>query len=410
MTRGADTGKSFELPPDQALIVGRGTNSQTRLRDPEISRVHFSVEYNNGRILVTDLGSSTGTYVNGLRIRETTEIDTGDEINVGGSKIFVSLVGRIESDTMEPSRNSILYELNSLIGSWMGPYFLKRILGVGKTGLVFEAFDEARGRAAAVKVFSQRYTSDNERRKSFVQGAKAFCKIQHPHLIRLFQAGRNSDSYFYSAMELVEGESLDSLISRTGIEGMLDWKEVWKCAYQISYALQTTFENNVLHRNLIPRNIIRRFKDENYMLGDFALATPIDPGLKNWRGKEYISDLYYLPPERLQNTREQFGDDIEKLNFGGTMDIRSDIFGLGATCYAMLTGKPPADGADVLDIITSIRRETPPLPTQSHMSVNDQFQSVVMRMIAKNPNDRFQNPQQLLKELSRIAKLNALKF
>ncbi len=410
VTRGADTGKSFEIENNQILVVGRGSSSQTRISDPEMSRVHFSVEYSGGRILISDLGSSSGTYVNGIKLTSPMDADTGDEIIAGATRMFVSLVGNIESDTMAPSRNSVLSELHNLVGTWMGDYFLKRIIGVGNTGLVFEAIDESKNRLAALKVFSKLFSQDACRRNQFVESAKVFCKIVDPHIVRLYQAGKNSNAYFYSAMQLVQGESLDSLIDRAGIEGMLDWKEVWKCAFQICGALVRTHEHNVLHRNLVPRNIMRRFRDEIYMLGDFAMATPIQPGTERWSGREYIGELNYLPPERIQDAKALIRDNLDNLSLGGTMDIRSDIFGLGATCYAMLTGKPPADGVDVPEVIASIRTQMPPLPTNSQMAVNEQFQSVIMKMIAKNPQDRFQTPKLLLKELSRIGRLNALDF
>ncbi|MEM9413104.1 MAG: FHA domain-containing protein, partial [Planctomycetota bacterium] len=100
VAKGADAGRTFEVLKNRSLVVGRGSKSDTKLIDPEISRVHFSVEYNSGRILVADLGSSTGTYLNGVRIDRTTEADTGDEIMAGGTRMFLSVVGRVESDTL----------------------------------------------------------------------------------------------------------------------------------------------------------------------------------------------------------------------------------------------------------------------------------------------------------------------
>ncbi|MEM9411978.1 MAG: serine/threonine-protein kinase, partial [Planctomycetota bacterium] len=307
-----------------------------------------------------------------------------------------------------PSKNSILGELSVLVGTWMGSYFLRRVIGVGKTGVVFEAYDEAHERPAAVKVFSQRYISDGERRNRFIQGTRAFCRIRDPHLIQLYQAGKNQASFYFAAMELVQGESLDNLIERIGINGMLEWKEVWRCAYQISTALVTTYRHNVVHRNLVPRNIIRRSEDERYLLGDFSLASPIDPNLQSWTGKDFIGELHYLPPERVPDAQQAINAEEAGLPFGGITDIRSDIFGLGATCYAMLSGKPPASGVAVSDVLTSIRGESPALPTDAQLGVNEQFESIIMKMIAKNPEKRYQTPAVLVKELARIGRLNGL--
>ena len=189
ISKGTDFGKTFDIRPGQTLVVGRGTNSHTRLLDPEMSRVHFSLEYSDGRIKIVDLGSSTGTLLNGSLIKESTEVDSGDEIVAGGTKMFVSVVGHLDSETLSPSGNSIVDELHRLIGTWMDCYFLRRIIGIGKTGLVFEAYDEKKDRTAAVKVFSKRLTSNSKYRDQFIRGFKAFGKIQDPHLVRLYHAG-----------------------------------------------------------------------------------------------------------------------------------------------------------------------------------------------------------------------------
>ena len=410
VSKGTDAGKTFDVLPGQTLVVGRGTGSHTRLRDPEMSRLHFSLEYSDGRIKVVDLGSSSGTFLNGSSITELNDADSGDEIVAGGTKMFISFVGNLESETISPSKNSIVDELHVLLGTLMDSYFLRRIIGVGKTGLVFEAYDEAKDRPAAVKVFSKRLTSNSKYRDQFIRGFKAFCKIQDPHLVRLYQAGKNSSAYFYAAMELIDGESIDSLIERVGIGGMLDWKEVWSCAYQISGALVATYKQDVVHRNLVPRNIIRRHSNQQFLLGDFSLATPVDSRTQNFKKIEFVRNLHYLPPERLRASKNPAGKEREGNQAKEFIDIRSDIFGLGATCYAMLTGKPPADGIDVPDIIDNIRFELPSAPRNVHLAVNEQFQSIVMKMIAKNPNDRFQDPQSLVRELVRVARINGLKF
>ena len=407
ISKGSDANRTFDIQENQTLVVGRGLSSDTKLTDPALSRVHFSVEYLDGRIMISDLGSLSGTFLNGLRIDGTIEADSGDEIAAGDSRLFLSLVGRIDADTVEPSRNSILVELNGLVGTMIGGYLLQRIIGVGRSGLVFEAYDPVLRRQLAVKVFSLGHSRSNEYRERFIQGTKTFSKIQDPHLIRLYKAGKSSSAYYYVAMELVVGESLDSMIGRVGIEGMLDWKEAWKCAYHISSALMTTYGHNVIHCNLVPRNIIRRFSDEQFMLGDFILASPAGPSLRGLHAHNIMGELHYLPPERINDAADNLREHQSQFPELST-DIRSDIFGLGATCYAMLTGKPPASGANMNDVIDSIRKEQPPLPTHSHLSVNDQFQSVVMKMIAKNPNERYQTPQQLLRELGRIGRLTGM--
>lgn len=408
VTHGVDVTKSFDIIENQRLIVGRGARSDTKLTDPALSRVHFSIEYINGQILISDLGSLTGTFLNGLRIDRNTEADSGDELMAGNSKFLVSMVGKVDADTIDSVACSMLGTLNGFIGETVGGYLLKKVIGVGRTGLVFEAIDIEKQRDAAVKVFSTEFTNEKKYRESFVQGARAFSKISDPNLIRFYKAGKTSNGHFYLAMQLVEGENLEALIQRAGIKGMLDWKEVWQCAFQIGSALHATFDRQVIHRNLIPRNIIRRFSDHCYLLGDFTLAATVNPIMQQYRNSDLVGELQYLPPERVRAASDQLHNNPKNADRIEAIDIRSDIFGLGATCYALLTGKPPASGIDVPDLLDNIRDETPELPTTFHLSVNDQFQSTVMKMLAKDPSERFQTPQELLKELGRIGRLSGL--
>ena len=376
-----------------------------------VSRAHLSLKYSNGLIEVTDLNSSSGTFRNGTRIMGKSAATSGDEIMAGKTRIFV--VSANGKATKAIKQDFIIEELGHLKGTWISNFFLKEIIGIGKTGLVFEAFDEAKVRNVAIKVFSKMYTDNHQRREQFTKGMKAVSKLQHPNLVRLLQAGKNADDFFYIAMQLVQGKSIDGLVNNEGIEKMVDWKEVWNCAYNIGTVLTVFFENDIVHRNVLPRNIIRRDRDGEYLLGDFSRATPINPdqkGWKGWRGKEFVSELHYLPPERIQDETGRIQDTLGNFPVRGATDIRSDIFGLGATCYAMLTGKPPATGAGLSELFEDIRSGNPPLPTDSHLAVSEQFQGVVMKMIAKNPTSRFQTPQDLLRDLIRVGRLSGLGF
>jgi serine/threonine protein kinase len=386
--------QSFTLKENELLIVGRGSQSDTKLDDPVMSRKHFSLASENGKFLVEDLQSSTGTFVNGYRISKQAELHGSDELIAGNTKFSVSITGGSDAETVLPPKTRVWAELSGLSGANMGDYVLNKIIGSGQSGLVYEAYNEKKDRHAAVKVFSKTYTQDAEQRERFVRGMQAFSKIRHPHFIRLYKAGKSA-SHCYAAMELIEGENLSSVISRIGIQGMLDWKEVWRCARHVGSALMAAYDHEVIHRNLVPCNIIRRTEDKAYLLGDFTLAKPIDPSIPNvTQADQVLGDILYLPPERIDDAT--------------TTDTRSDIYGLGATCYALLTGKPPAFGNGLSEVLSSIRNDVPELPSSFCMSVNSHLESAVMQMIAKDPAQRFQTPHQMVNELDRIGKLNGL--
>ena len=392
--------------PNRAYVIGRGSNCNIRLADPGVSRTHLKVSCLEDKVVITDLSEQSGTFVNGEKIIKSQIVNSGDEIIAGETKIFLSSPGRLH--LVEDYEGPIHAELGKLVGSWISNFFLKRVIGIGRTGLVFEAYDETKDRCAAVKVYSKRFTSNDDRKNQLIESTRAFSKVRGPHLVRLYQAGKNSKSYYYAAMNLIEGESLDCLIKRAGIKEMLDWQETWRCACQIAVALVTIHEHSLVHRNVTPSNIIRRNSDNAYLLGDFSFATSVSANAHLRRTEEFFSQVHFLPPERVRGTTAEISDDFGGLPLTGVADIRSDIFGLGATCYAMLTGKPPALGSDLNELVDNIKKQKPPRPTSAHMSVNEHFESIVMKMIEKNPEERFREPRALLKELYRTGRLNGL--
>ena len=109
---------------------------------------------------------------------------------------------------------------------------------------------------------------------------------------------------------------------------------------------------------------------------------------------QILGEIQYLAPERSSGSSE--------------VDTRSDLYGLGATCYALLTGRPPVSGISITDILKNVREEVPEPPKTYQLSVNDLFQDVVMSLLEKDPLKRIQSPAKLIKELVRIGKYNNL--
>jgi serine/threonine protein kinase len=393
---GPDAGRTFELESGQELLVGRGEKSDLKLGDPSVSRIHFLIGAKGNELKVVDQGSSSGTFVDGKKIDER-NLDVGNVIQAGDTRLRIERNGSPEK-TVAPSARPPVVEtkpLFQLIGTELGPYKLNEIIGKGKSGMVFKAFDADKDRHAAVKVLTPQFTANDEQRQRFVRAMKTMLPIRDDRIVRLYGAGKTGP-YCWSAMELIAGENLAQLIQRTGIEGMLDWKKVWRVAVDVGLALQKGYEHKVVHRNVTPTNIIRRSSDEMCLLGDFMFAKALEGTLAQQvtQPGEILGDLPYLAPER---TRAD-----------ANIDTRSDLYGLGATCYALLTGRAPAAGSSMTEIIQNVRDQNPEPPKNFQLSVDDLFQGVVMRMLAKDPNDRFETPGHLVKELLRIGKFKNL--
>src|SRR5208282_2661800 len=152
------------------------------------------------------------------------------------------------------------------------------------------------------------------------------------------------------AMEYVEGEPLAKVIERIGTRKLLDWRYALSVGVQIARALETAHAKHVVHGNVAPESILIRAKDKVAKLGDMMLAKVFEriKAKQIDRPGEPVGNVAYLAPERTRS-------DVEP-------DTRADIYGLGATLYTLLTGRPPFDGKTLVEIMAQIRQADPVPP------------------------------------------------
>jgi serine/threonine-protein kinase len=215
--------------------------------------------------------------------------------------------------------------------------------------------------------------------------------IRDENIVALYAAGKNG-VYCWAAMEFVDGESLARVIQRIGVAGMLDWRDALRVAMHIGRALETAYKHKIIHRNVTPENILQRKSDKAVKLGDLILAKALEgtQARQITQDGKLVGDLPYLAPERTYDRT--------------SVDHRADQYALGATVYALLTGRPPFKARTPLELIDKIRTEDPEGPRKYQLSTPDLFQDIVLRMLAKSPEDRFQKPAELLKELQTVAR------
>ncbi len=398
IVEGPDKDRWFTLDDGGKLTIGRGEDSDTKLTDAAVSRIHCEVARHGNTVTVRDLGSSSGTKINGQDIDQA-EIHVGTIFRIGNSLLRLDQPKLAGMDTKAGTEGggelTVARPLEELVGTVLGRYEIRSIIGPGVTGVVFLAHDQEKDRDAAVKVLTPQFSRSDEQRHRFVRAMKTMMPIRDPYIVRLYNAGI-SGPYCWAAMEFIDGENLNQLIDRIGIEHMLDWKQVWRVAMNIGHALQTGFEHKIIHRNVTPTNILRRSSDKACLLGDFMLAKALEgeEAVELTVPGQIVGDVPYMAPERTLPDAD--------------VDTRSDIYGLGATCYALLTGHPPAVGKSLPELIDRVRNQQPAPPKTFQLSVDDMFQDVVMKMIAKEPARRFQTPTELTSELQRIGKFNNL--
>lgn len=400
---GPDMDKKLAVHSGTGLIMGRQQGTAYTLSDGRVSRQHCEIRFQNGVVTVVDKGGSGGTLVNGTKITEHV-LNHGDSLQIGDS--LLKLVTKEEPSAATtlsgtPTGNAeydpkAVDQLAELSGRTLSRFQIGKPLGKGTTSMVFRATDTESGQEVALKVMLPEYARKDEDMKRFVRAMQAMLPLRHPNLVTVLGAGKNGP-YLWSAMELVDGESLTDVIKRIGVAGMLDWQYAFRVGVHVGRALDYAHTQGIVHRDVAPANIMLRSADKVVKLGDLMLAKALEgaDAQQVTRPGELVGDVNYMSPER---TRGQTG----------AADNRSDLFSLGATCYALLTGKPPFAGTTMVDTITRIRTAEPAKPTTFQMSIPGLFEGVVLKLLAKRPEERFQSAGELVKELERIGKYNGV--
>jgi serine/threonine protein kinase len=399
---GPDKGRLFPINEAVPLIIGRSKDTETRLTDPHVSRIHCQVQVDGDAVVILDRGSAAGTLVNGKKITQQ-QLRHGDVIRIGDTQI------RFESDEVDdhstlapgaaaPARPAAggAERLTELVGKTLSHYEIGQVLAKGNSGLVFGARDTKEDRVVAFKVLWPEFSKNDEEMQRFIRAMKTMMPLRHPNLVTIFGAGKTGP-YCWLAMEYVQGESLTQVIQRIGTAGMLDWRYGLRVAVHIGRALEFAHGQNIIHRNITPQNIMIQTADKLAKLGDLMLAKALEGTLAEQitRPGELLGDVRYMSPERTRGNSNE-------------VDGRSDVYSLGATVYALLTGRPPFEAGSLIETVTKIRTAEPVKPTKYQLAIPGLFEGVVLKMLAKNPSERFQTSAELLRELERVAKFSGV--
>jgi serine/threonine protein kinase len=401
---GPEQGQVFTIQAGKDLMLGRGAQSFYRLNDPRVSRSHCQLLLEGDQVSVIDHGGSGGIKVNG-KVVQRQALKLGDVLQVGDTQLRLQMadfplevaLGAVAraappvASAAPPQPD----KLESLSGQTLGHYEIGPVIGRGSTSIVFHATDTKDNRSVAFKVLLPEFSKDEEEMQRFVRAMKTMLPLRHPNLVSLYAAGKNGPNCWV-AMEYIAGENMTQVIERSGIAGMLDWRYGFKVAVHIARALAYAHGEHVIHRNVTPKNILLEAPTKMAKLGDLMLAKALEGSLAQQitRPGEILGDVAYMSPERTRGTTG--------------LDGRSDLYGLGATVYALLTGRPPFQGSTLVEKITRIRQEEPAKPTKYQMSIPHPFESVVMKLLAKLPENRYQNAEDLLKDLDRIARTKGI--
>lgn len=314
------------------------------------------------------------------------EDDEGEDATPSGTRLTRPRRALRPPPPRRAAAASAVDELGRLSGTTLGRYTLGALLGVGHHGAVFRADDTQTGRTVALKVLRPRFPKDDAEWEQFFRVLQSALPLRHPNLVTVFEVGRTGE-HAWLTTDYVEGESVAALLQRGTAAG---WEEGFRVAVHVGRALNYGSRRQFLHRSVTPRNVLLRGTDHLVKLADLPLARALaGSALRQTVLRQAIaSDLPYFAPEQT----------VPK----GVLDGRSDLYSLGAVVYALLTGRPPFVGKTAPETVRMIREASPERPTTAGADVPDRFAAIVLKLLAKRPQDRFQTAAELLHVLAQI--------
>ena len=366
--KGRDRGKSFTIEAEGVCLVGREPVCQLRLHDPMTSRRHFRIQGDGTRYQIQDLGSSNGTYLNGKKVMEDF-IQVEDKVQVG--ETIISLL-----------RDSGARRKGPLTGKAIGGYLFQERVGRGGMGTVYRARQISLDRAVAVKVLSPELTKNERFVDLFIREARAAGKLAHPNVVEVYDVVGEEGIFFYS-MELVEGGSVDALISD---QGPLAPRRALEIVRDAAKALQYAEQKRVIHRDVKPDNLMIT-SGGSIKICDLGIAKTLGEQGTAPQAEGISGSPHYMAPE--QGT-------------GQAIDHRADIYSLGVSLYEMLAGTTPFTGSSHAELIGKHLREEPPSVREHRGEIPKPVARLVERMMAKRPDDRFEKAADLADESSRL--------
>src|SRR5436190_17555949 len=267
-----------------------------------------------------------------------------------------------------------------LVGRTVGPYELERLLGQGGFAWVFVG-RELDGTPVAVKVLKPRYAGDPQFESRFRNESETAASLQHPNIVRIRVVAKAGD-HVYFGMDLCA----DSLGARIAREGPLPEEDILRIARDIAAALDFAHRQGVIHRDLKPDNVLIR-SNGAAVLTDFGIARAVSGYVASTGVNMTIGTPHYLSPEQAQ---------------GRPLDHRVDFYALGATLYKAATGEVPFSSNDWFELARMHVEDPPPSLRRKRGELSKRFERVVMKCLAKHPDDRYANAGALLADLDEV--------
>jgi serine/threonine protein kinase len=273
-------------------------------------------------------------------------------------------------------------------GDRLGKYEVQALIAPGGMGMVYKARDTILGRTVALKVLANDLAAKSTSLERFRREARHAANLSHKNVVTLYEYGEIGGVH-YLALEYVEGIDLYEYIERNG---KLPPEEARRILLQAAKALDHAHQNGIIHRDIKPSNFMLTAEHDRLRvkMTDLGLARKVndDDEFRVTRAGSTVGTIDYLSPEQARDS--------------GAADIRSDIYSLGCTFYHMLAGRPPFSDGGLGERVYKHMQVPPPDVREFNAEVSEGMWRVLQRMLAKQPEGRYQTPAELLEDLKAL--------
>ena len=256
------------------------------------------------------------------------------------------------------------------------------LLGSGGMAEVYLAHDAVLDRDVALKVLSRRYADDDEVIERFRSEARSAAALSHPNIVSIYDRGETEDGTYYIVMEYVAGGILSERILRVG---PFPTHTAAAVAIQVAEALEEAHRRDIVHRDVKPQNILVT-ESGDVKVADFGIARAASSATLTRTGI-VLGSVHYMSPEQA---------------LGLPVGPRSDLYSLGAVLYEMLTGEPPYDAENPISIAMKHVDGYLRPPQEVDPSISEGMNAITLRLLAKDPEERYPDAVSLVKDLDRV--------
>ncbi len=482
--KGEDQGLEIFVDDGESVVLGRSRSADVKIGDAEISRRHCEIRNTGKGLVLRDLGSSNGTYLNRKRTEKATLIDQ-DTFRIGSTTIAVTADADAESSAAIIPDRGMMGEFDDFLDGAAGPDIKKALppsrpsrsggrnaqesdvvdvpedllestreppgasngycafeddsdmespdegksdrasdvgpdaaaasepvtsesviatdLIVGTTiagcrveqrlrdidtCIVFRGTQESIGRPLTLYLLRPHIAADPDERRRFLHAARAAGRVYHPNVVHIYDAVE-TDEWVCMLMEYVEGYTAEDLMGQWVREGKFELKRAVDIVRQLSMALGAAHAQGVIHRNVRPANVLLTPEGLAKLSGlgmarwldqpSSAATTPLRPT---------VGDVHYCAPEQVAGRPD--------------VDHRADIYALGATLFALVTGRAPFEASPGADLARMATAQEPPSPMALNPEVPRELCAVIQKAMVRAPEKRFQSAQQMQEAIEAV--------